>query len=54
VLQFLECAADSIADAHVIAASVPAEVVIVMTTDPDDIAELSAAVPGLKIVPCGP
>ena len=45
---------DSIADAHVIAACIPAEVAIVVTTDPDDIAELSATVPGVKIMPRRP
>lgn len=45
---------DSIADAHVIAACVPAEVAVVVTTDPDDIAELSAVVPGVKIMPRRP
>jgi predicted nucleic acid-binding protein len=45
---------DSIADAHVIAACIPAEVAIVITTDPGDIAELSAAVPGVKIMPRRP
>jgi predicted nucleic acid-binding protein len=41
---------DSIADAHVVVACVPAEVAVVVTTDPDDIAELSAVVPGVKIM----
>jgi predicted nucleic acid-binding protein len=42
---------ESIADAHVIAACIPADVAVVITTDPDDIMELSAAVPGVKIMP---
>jgi predicted nucleic acid-binding protein len=41
---------DTIADAHVIAACVPAAVAVVVTSDPDDIAALSAAVPGVKIM----
>jgi predicted nucleic acid-binding protein len=45
---------DSIADAHVIAACVPAEVAVVITTDPDDIAALSALVPGVRIMPRRP
>lgn len=45
---------ESIADAHVIAACVPADVVVVVTTDPSDILELSAAVPGVKIMPRRP
>jgi predicted nucleic acid-binding protein len=45
---------DSIADAHVIAACVPADVAVVVTSDPDDIAELSAVVPGVKIMPRRP
>jgi predicted nucleic acid-binding protein len=44
----------AIADAHVIAACIPAEVAVVITTDPDDIAELSSAVPGVKIMPRRP
>jgi predicted nucleic acid-binding protein len=45
---------DFIADAHVIVTCVPAEVAVVVTTDPDDIAELSAVVPGVKIMPRRP
>jgi len=45
---------ESIADAHVIAACIPAEVAVVVTTDPDDILELSAAVPAVKIMPRRP
>jgi hypothetical protein len=44
----------SIADARVIAACIPAELAVVITTDSDDIAELSAAVPGVKIMPRRP
>ena len=44
----------AIADAHVIATCIPADVAIVITSDPDDIAELSAAVPGVKIMPRRP
>ncbi|HJY46528.1 MAG TPA: type II toxin-antitoxin system VapC family toxin [Propionibacteriaceae bacterium] len=39
-----------IADAHVIAACFPADVAVVMTTDPSDINELAAVVPGVKIM----
>jgi predicted nucleic acid-binding protein len=45
---------DWIADAHVIVACVPAEVAVVVTTDPVDIAELSAVAPGVKIMPRRP
>jgi predicted nucleic acid-binding protein len=45
---------ESIADAHVIAACVAADVAVVITTDPDDIIDLSAAVPGVKIMPRKP
>jgi predicted nucleic acid-binding protein len=45
---------ESIADAHVIAVCVPADIAVVVTTDPDDIMELSAAVPGVKIMPRRP
>ena len=54
ILYIANKGSDSIADAHVIAACVPAEVAIVITTDPDDIAELSAAIPGVKIMPRRP
>jgi hypothetical protein len=40
----------SIADAHVIAACLPAEVAVVITTDPDDINELASVVPGVRIM----
>jgi predicted nucleic acid-binding protein len=45
---------DMIADAHVIAACIPAAVAVVVTSDPEDIAELSAVVPGVKILPRTP
>jgi predicted nucleic acid-binding protein len=54
ILYAANLGSDSIADAHVIAACVPAEVAVVVTTDPDDIAELSAVVPGVKIMPRRP
>jgi predicted nucleic acid-binding protein len=54
ILYIANKGSDWIADAHVIAACVPAEVAIVITTDPDDIAELSAAIPGVKIMPRRP
>jgi hypothetical protein len=41
----------SVADAHVIAACLPAEVAVVITTDPGDINELATVVPGVKIMP---
>ena len=44
-----KCSA-SIADAHVIAACLPAEVAVVITTDPDDINELASVVPGVRIM----
>jgi predicted nucleic acid-binding protein len=44
----------SIADAHVIAACLPAEVAVVMTSDPDEINELASVVPGVKIMPRTP
>jgi predicted nucleic acid-binding protein len=45
---------ESIADAHVIAACLPVELAIVITTDPDDITELASVVPGIKIMPRRP
>jgi predicted nucleic acid-binding protein len=44
----------SIADAHVIAACIPSEVAVVVTTDADDIAQLSAVVPSVRIMPRRP
>jgi predicted nucleic acid-binding protein len=54
ILYAAQKGSDWIADAHVIVACVPAEVAVVVTTDPDDIAELSAVVPGVKIMPRRP
>jgi len=45
---------ESIADAHVIVACLPADIAVVVTTDPDDIADLAAAVPGVRIMPRRP
>ena len=45
---------DCIADAHVIAVCAPAEHAVVITSDPDDIAELSAALPGTRVVTRSP
>jgi predicted nucleic acid-binding protein len=44
----------AIADAHVVAACIPAEVAIVVTTDPGDIKDLAAGVPGVRIVTRAP
>ncbi|MGH3480200.1 MAG: PIN domain-containing protein [Nocardioidaceae bacterium] len=41
---------EHIADAHVVAACTTVDAAIVLTADPDDIAALSAAVPGTRIV----
>lgn len=41
---------ERIADAHVVAACTTVDAAIVLTADPDDIAALSAAVPGTRIV----
>lgn len=41
---------DRIADAHVVAVCADADVAMVLTADPGDIAELSDAVPGTRIV----
>ncbi|HZC42252.1 MAG TPA: hypothetical protein VE343_16355 [Streptosporangiaceae bacterium] len=41
---------EKIADAHVVAVCAPAAAAIVVTGDPDDIAELAPAVPGCRIV----
>ncbi len=41
---------DRLADAHVVALCAGADAAVVVTADPGDIAELSAAVPGTRIV----
>jgi predicted nucleic acid-binding protein len=41
---------DRIADAHVVAVCSPFDAALVLTEDPSDIAELSAALPGCRIV----
>lgn len=41
---------DRIADAHVVAACATADVAVVVTGDPDDIADLAPAVPSCRIV----
>lgn len=38
-----------LADAHVVAVCAPAEVALVITSDPDDIAALGAHLPGVRI-----
>lgn len=54
ILYATEKGSESMADAHVVAACLGADVAVVATTDPDDIVELSAAVPGVKIMPRTP
>ncbi len=44
----------SIADAHVIAVCASFEAAVVITSDPDDIAELASAMPGTRIVARSP
>lgn len=39
-----------IADAHVVAVCAPANVALVITSDPDDITELATALPGTRVV----
>jgi hypothetical protein len=41
---------EAIANAHVVAVCPPADAAVVITSDPDDIAELAGAVPGTRIV----
>jgi predicted nucleic acid-binding protein len=45
---------ESIADAHKIATCLPADIAVVITTDPDDIRELGGVVPSVKIMPRSP
>jgi predicted nucleic acid-binding protein len=43
-------ASDLIADAHVVAVCAPADAALILTEDPDDIAQLAVALPGCRIV----
>jgi len=45
---------DAMADAHVVAACLAADVAVVVTTDPDDINRLAAVVPGVRILTRAP
>jgi predicted nucleic acid-binding protein len=45
---------ESIADAHVIAVCAGFDAAVVITSDPDDIAELASAMPGTRIVARSP
>lgn len=50
VLHSTDSASERLADAHVVAVCAGADAAVVVTTDPGDIAALSAAVPGTRIV----
>jgi len=50
ILHQADRGSDRIADAHVIAVCAPADAALILTEDPDDIAELAAALPGCRIV----
>lgn len=49
ILEALGSGSEHIVDAHVVAVCVPAGGGLVVTTDPDDILELAAAVPAARI-----
>jgi len=50
VLDHSGAASDRLADAHVVALCAGADAAVVVTADPGDIAELSAAIPGTRVV----
>jgi predicted nucleic acid-binding protein len=50
VLYASRSGSERLADAHVVAICADADVAVVLTSDPDDIVALSAAVPGIRIV----
>jgi predicted nucleic acid-binding protein len=50
ILHSTRSGSERLADAHVLAVSADADVAIVVTSDPSDIAELSAAIPGTRVV----
>lgn len=50
VLQAAGVGSDQLADAHVVAVCADAAAAIVVTADPDDLARLSAAIPGTRVV----
>ena len=50
ILHHAKAGSERIADAHVVAVCAAADAAIVLTTDPDDIADLGPALPGCRIV----
>lgn len=50
ILYATQSDSDNIADAHVVAAAVSADVALVITSDPADIATLAVAVPGTRVI----
>lgn len=49
ILHTTDADSSMLADAHVVAVCTGGSVAVVITTDPDDIIELSAAVPGTRV-----
>lgn len=50
VLHATRSGSERLADAHVVAVCSDAEVAIVISSDPDDLTELSAAIPGTRVL----
>jgi predicted nucleic acid-binding protein len=50
ILHSTHSGSERLADAHVLAVSSDSDVAIVVTSDPDDITELSSAIPGTRVV----
>jgi predicted nucleic acid-binding protein len=50
ILHAVGRSSDAIADAHVVAVCAGVDAALVITSDPEDIAELSTAVPGTRII----
>lgn len=50
VLHALGRSSDALADAHVVAVCAAVDTALVITSDPEDIAELASAIPGTHVV----
>jgi len=50
ILHRARSGSERLADAHVVAVCADADTAVVITVDPDDISQLSAAIPGTRVV----
>jgi predicted nucleic acid-binding protein len=54
VLQAADRGSDAMADAHVVAVCAAVDRAVVLTSDPDDISALAAAIPGTRVIARSP